>query len=325
MKLKTINTVDAVGQVLCHDVTKIVPGEFKGPLFRKGHIVREEDIPNLLDIGKDILYVWEDIEGYIHENDAAERLKNLLVGKNIGISEVKEGKINLISKVDGIVKMDTEALYQLNMIDEVIVATKPNFKFLRKGDIIAGTRVVPLMIREEKIIQAESLIKEKVINMLPLKVKKVGMVTTGNEVYYGRIKDKFKEVMLPKIEMYGAELIGQTIVPDEMKEITKAIMEHLDNGAELIICTGGMSVDPSDITPNAIINTGSEIVTYGMPILTGSMTLIAYHNDVPIVGFPAGVLFAQKSSADVILHRLMCKDKITREEVARYGNGGYLN
>ena len=324
MKLKTIKTVDAVGQVLCHDITKIVPGEFKGPLFRKGHIVREEDIPSLLDIGKDILYVWEDIEGYVHENDAAERLKNLIMGENIEITKVKEGKINLISKVDGIVKMDTEALYQLNMIDEVIVATKPNFMFLKKGDIIAGTRVIPLMIKEEKILKAESLIKEKIINMIPLKVKKVGMVTTGNEVYYGRIKDKFKEVMLPKIEKYGAKLIGQTIVPDVMEEITKAIKDHMENGAELIICTGGMSVDPSDITPNAIMNTGSEIITYGMPILTGSMTLIAYNKDVSIVGFPAGVLFADKSSADVILHRLMCKDKITREEVARYGNGGYL-
>ncbi len=324
MKLKTIKTVDAVGQVLCHDITKIVPGEFKGPLFRKGHIVKEEDIPNLLDIGKDILYVWEDIEGYVHENDAAKRLKDLIMGDNIDITKVKEGKINLISKVDGIVKMDTEALYQLNMIDEVIVATKTNFMFLKKGDIIAGTRVIPLMIKEEKILKAEALIKEKVINMIPLKVKKVGMVTTGNEVFYGRIKDKFKEVMLPKIEKYGAELIGQTIVPDIMEEITKAINDHMENGAELIICTGGMSVDPSDITPNAIMNTGSEIITYGMPILTGSMTLIAYNNDVSIVGFPAGVLFAERSSADVILHRLMCKDKITREEVARYGNGGYL-
>ena len=192
MKLKTIKTVDAVGQVLCHDVTKIVPGEFKGPLFRKGHIVREEDIPKLLDIGKDILYVWEDIEGYIHENDAAERLKNLIMGDNIDVSLVKEGKINLISKVDGVLKMDTEALYQLNMIDEVIVATKPNFMFLKKGDLIAGTRVIPLMIKEDKLLKAESIIKEKVIHMIPLKVKKVGMVTTGNEVYYGRIKDKFK-------------------------------------------------------------------------------------------------------------------------------------
>lgn len=324
MKLKTIKTVDAVGQVLCHDVTKIVPGEFKGPLFRKGHIIVEEDIPKLLDAGKDILYVWKDIQGYVHENDAAERLKNLLVGENIDVTPVKEGKINLISKVDGIVKMDTEALYKLNMIDEIIVATKPNFMFLKKGDIVAGTRIIPLMIKEEKIIEAESIIKEKIINMIPLKVKKVGMVTTGNEVFYGRIKDRFKEVLLPKIEEYDAELIGQTIVPDDMNEITKAINSFIKAGAELIICTGGMSVDPSDITPNAIMNTGSSIITYGMPILTGSMTLIAYNNDVCIIGVPAGALFSKKSSVDVILHRLMCKDKITREEVARYGNGGYL-
>lgn len=324
MKLKTIKTVDAVGEVLCHDVTKIVPGEFKGALFSKGHIVTEEDIPKLLDIGKDILYVWEDIEGYIHENEAAERLKNLLVGENIEITMVKEGKINLISKVDGVLKIDTEALFQLNMIDEVLVATKPNFMYVRKGEIIAGTRVVPLMIKEEKIIKAESIIKNKVINMVSVKVKKVGMVTTGNEVYYGRIEDKFKEVMLPKIEKFNAELIGQTIVPDDMEEITKAINDHIKNGAELVICTGGMSVDPSDITPNAIMNTGSEIITYGMPILTGSMTLIAYNKNAAIVGFPAGVMFSKRSSADIVLHRLMCKDRITREEVARYGNGGYL-
>lgn len=324
MKLKTIKTVDAVGQVLCHDVTKIVPGEFKGPLFRKGHIVKEDDIPKLLDIGKDILYVWEDIEGMIHENDAAIRLKNLLVGSNIDISEVKEGKINLISTVDGIVKIDTDSLYQLNMIDEVIVATKPNFMFLKKGEIIAGTRVIPLMIKEEKLLKAESLIKKPIINMLPLQITKVGMVTTGNEVFYGRIKDKFKEVMEPKIERYGAKLISQIIVPDIMEEITNAINVQIKNGAELIICTGGMSVDPSDITPNAIMNTNSEIITYGMPILTGSMTLIAYNKDVAIVGLPAGILFAEKSSIDIILHRLLCKDKITREEVARYGNGGYL-
>lgn len=324
MKLKTIKTVDAVGQVLCHDVTKIVPNEYKGPLFRKGHIIKEEDINPLLSLGKDILYVWEDLEGYIHENDAAERLKNLLVGKNIDITEVKEGKINLISKVDGIIKMDTEALFQLNMIDEVIVATKPNFMFIKKGEIIAGTRVVPLMIKEEKLLKAEALIKNRVINMLPLQIKKVGMVTTGNEVFYGRIKDKFKEVLLPKIVEYGCELIEQIIVPDDMEKITDAINTQLKNGAELVICTGGMSVDPSDITPNAIMNTNSEIISYGMPILTGSMTLIAYHGDIPIIGLPAGVLFAKKSSVDVILHRVLCKDKITREEVALYGNGGFL-
>ncbi|XMB66052.1 molybdopterin-binding protein [Mycoplasmatota bacterium zrk1] len=324
MKLKTIKTVDAVGQVLCHDITKIVPNEFKGRLFKKGHIVREEDIEVLLSLGKDILYVWEDIEGLVHENDAAIRLKNVIKGNNLDVSVVKEGKINLISKVDGILKINTDLLFKINMIDEVIVATKPNLKFVKKGDIVASTRVIPLLIDEKKLIEVENIVDEKVINILPLKTKKVAMVTTGNEIYYGRIKDKFKEILLPKLSDYGCEFIGQTIVPDDLEEVTKAIKNHLKEGAELIICTGGMSVDPSDITPQGIINTGSKIVTYGMPVLSGSMTLIAYNGNVPIIGLPAGVLFAKKSTVDVILHRLLCDDLITREEVALYGNGGLL-
>ncbi|QVK19884.1 molybdopterin-binding protein [Mycoplasmatota bacterium] len=324
MKLKTIKTVDAVGQVLCHDITKIVPNEFKGRLFKKGHIVREEDIEVLLSLGKDILYVWEDIEGLVHENDAAIRLKNVIKGNNLDVSVVKEGKINLISKVDGLLKINTDLLFKINMIDEVIVATKPNLMFVKKGDTVASTRVIPLLIDEKKLIEVENIVDEKVINILPLKTKKVAMVTTGNEIFYGRIKDKFKEILLPKLSEYGCEFIGQTIVPDDLEEVTKAIKNHLEEGAELIICTGGMSVDPSDITPQGIINTGSKIVTYGMPVLSGSMTLIAYNGNVPIIGLPAGVLFAKKSTVDVILHRLLCDDLITREEVALYGNGGLL-
>ncbi|XMB67128.1 molybdopterin-binding protein [Mycoplasmatota bacterium zrk1] len=324
MKLKTIKTVDAVGQVLCHDITKIVPNEFKGRLFKKGHVVREEDIEVLLSLGKDILYVWEDIEGLVHENDAAIRLKNVIKGNNLDVSVVKEGKINLISKVDGLLKINTDLLFKINMIDEVIVATKPNLMFVKKGDTVASTRVIPLLIDEKKLIEVENIVDEKVINILPLKTKKVAMVTTGNEIFYGRIKDKFKEILLPKLSEYGCEFIGQTIVPDDLEEVTKAIKNHLEEGAELIICTGGMSVDPSDITPQGIINTGSKIVTYGMPVLSGSMTLIAYNGNVPIIGLPAGVLFAKKSTVDVILHRLLCDDLITREEVALYGNGGLL-
>ncbi|QVK20814.1 molybdopterin-binding protein [Mycoplasmatota bacterium] len=324
MKLKTIKTVDAVGQVLCHDITKIVPNEYKGRLFKKGHVVREEDIEVLLSLGKDILYVWEDIEGLVHENDAAIRLKKVIKGNNLDVSVVKEGKINLISKVDGILKINTDLLFKINMIDEVIVATKPNLMFVKKGDTVASTRVIPLLIDEKKLIEVENIVDEKVINILPLKTKKVAMVTTGNEIYYGRIKDKFKEILLPKLSEYGCEFIGQTIVPDDLEEVTKAIKNRLEEGAELIICTGGMSVDPSDITPQGIINTGSKIVTYGMPVLSGSMTLIAYNGNVPIIGLPAGVLFAKKSTVDVILHRLLCDDLITREEVALYGNGGLL-
>ncbi len=323
MKLKTIKTEEAVGQILCHDITKIVPGEFKGRIFKKGHIVREEDIEVLLSCGKDILYVWENIEGFIHENDAAKRLKDVILGDNLELSDIKEGKISLIASETGTLRVDENALYNINMIDEVIVATKPNFTFVKKGDKVASTRVIPLLVDENKLIEAEKY-AGKLISVKPLSRKTVAMVTTGNEVFYGRIKDKFREVMAPKLDYFGCEFVGQTIVPDELDKVTSAINKYLAEGVELIICTGGMSVDPSDITPSAIMATGSEIVTYGMPVLSGSMTLIAYNGDTPIIGLPAGVLFSEKSTVDVILHRLLSNDKITREEVARYGVGGLL-
>lgn len=323
MKLKTIKTEDAVGHILCHDITKIVPGEYKGRIFKKGHIVREEDVPVLLSVGKDILYVWENVEGYVHENDAAERLKNVIIGDNLEFGEIKEGKISLIASETGTLRIDEEALYNINMIDEIIVATKPNYQFVKKGDVVAGTRVIPLLIDEKKLIEAEKH-AGKLLTVKPLVRKTVAMVTTGNEVFYGRIKDKFREVMEPKLEYYGCEFVGQTIVPDELDKVTEAIDRYLKEGVDLIICTGGMSVDPSDITPSAIMATGSEIITYGMPVLSGSMTLIAYNNDTPIIGLPAGILFSEKNTVNVILHRLLCNDKITREEVARYGVGGLL-
>lgn len=323
MKLKTIKTEHAVGHILCHDITKIVPGEFKGRIFKKGHVVREEDIEVLLSVGKDILYVWENVEGYVHENDAAVRLKNLLAGDNLEFTEVNEGKISLVATETGTLRIDEEALFNINMIDEIIVATKPNFTFVKKGDVVASTRVIPLMIDENKLVEAEKF-AGKLINIKPLSRKTVAMVTTGNEVYYGRIKDKFREVMQPKLDYFGCEFVGQKIVPDDLTLVTSAINKYLTEGVDLIICTGGMSVDPSDITPSAIMATGSEIITYGMPVLSGSMTLIAYNRETPIIGLPAGILFSEKNTVNVILHRLLCNDKITREEVARYGVGGLL-
>ncbi|MGL1894302.1 MAG: molybdopterin-binding protein [Spirochaetaceae bacterium] len=323
MKLKTIKTEEAVGHTLCHDITKIVPGEFKGRIFKKGHVVREEDIEVLLSVGKDILYVWENVEGYVHENDAAKRLKDTIIGKNLEFSEIKEGKISLIATETGTLKINVEALFHINMIDEIIVATKPNFKFVKKGDIIASTRVIPLLIHEEKLKEAEKFTGE-LITIKPLTRKTVAMVTTGNEIYYGRIKDKFRDVMEHKLDFFDCEIVGQTIVPDDLPHMTSAINRYLEENVDLIICTGGMSVDPSDITPTAIKETGSEIVTYGMPVLSGSMTLIAYNGDTPIIGLPAGVLFSEKNTVDVILHRLLCNDKISREEVAAYGVGGLL-
>ena len=324
MKLKEIKTIDAIGHKLCHDITQIIPGEFKGSKFKKGHIVKEEDIEVLLSLGKDTLYVWEEQEGYIHENDGAMRLANLLMGDNIKASEVNEGKINLIAEVDGLLKINRELLITMNSQPEIICATKRGDIFVKKNEVIAGTRVIPLIIEENKIEKAEELITQKILSIKPILKKKVAIVTTGNEVYYGRIKDRFKEVLMPKLDFYNCEFLGQSILPDNEEEVTNSIKNWLDKDAELILCTGGMSVDPGDITPTAIINSGSEVISYGVPILSGCMTLIAYKVDVPIIGIPAGTLFADESALDVILPRLLANDKITASDVANYGEGGLL-
>ncbi len=319
-----IKTVDAVGHIICHDITQIIPGETKGVKFFKGHIVKEEDIEVLLSLGKDLLYVYENIEGIVHEDEAAERLKNLISGDNLRASEVKEGKINLISEVDGVLKINSELVFELNMIDQIIVSTKFNNTFVRKGDSVAATRVIPLAIAEEKILLAEKKCLRKIINVKKLKIKKVGLVTTGNEVFYGRIVDRSKEVIVNKLNQYQAVLVGQKIVPDEIDKIAEAINEFISSGVDLVFCTGGMSVDASDITPTAIEKVADRVIAYGMPILPGSMTMLAYNKDIPIVGLPAGVLFSKRSSVDLLLPRLLCEDEITRVDIANYGNGGLL-
>ena len=285
--MKQIKTVDAVGQVLCQDITQILPGEFKGRRFKKGHVVREEDIPVLLSLGKDNLYIWEKQEGMLHENDAALYLKDISAGENLDFSEIKEGKIDFISKIDGLLKIDVESLFKLNSIDDIMMATLHNNFEVKKGTKVAGTRVIPLVIEEEKLEKAKEVLNgKKIVNVLPFKPKKVGIVTTGNEVYYKRIVDKFGPVIMDKVGKYNCEIMGQIICPDDKEVIKEAIMSFINDGAELIWCTGGMSVDPDDVTPTAIKECGGELVTYGSPILPGAMFLLAYYGEVPIMGIP---------------------------------------
>lgn len=321
--MKKIKTVDAVGHVLCHDITKIIPGEFKGRAFKKGHVVKEEDIPVLLSIGKDNLYVWEQTEGMVHENDAAVFLKDLTAGNNLEFSEIKEGKIDFIAKVDGVLKIDVDTLFKLNMIDDIMVSTLHNNFVVKKGLKVAGTRVIPLLIKEEILEEAKRVIGEKkIIEIVPIESKKVGIITTGNEVFHKRIVDKFGPVIINKVEKFGCKVIGQTICPDDEEIITKAIKDFVDQGAELICCTGGMSVDPDDVTPTAIKNSGAELVTYGSPILPGAMFLLAYLNEVPIMGIPGCAMYNKTTVFDVVLPRLLINEKLTKADIAKYGHGG---
>lgn len=321
--MKKIPVKEAVGSVLCHDMTQIIPGVVKDRVFKKGHIIREEDIPVLLSIGKDNIYVWEKKEGYLHENDAAERLRKLTAGTGLIFSEVKEGKINFIADCDGLLKINTKLLYELNFLGDIIVATLHNNYPVKKGQKVAATRVIPLIIEEEKIKMAEDLIgEEKIINVVPFKPKKIGIVTTGNEVFYGRIKDAFGPVIRSKVGEYGCEVLGQSIISDDQSKITEAIEAWIDKGAEMVICTGGMSVDPDDVTPTAIKNTGGEIITYGAPVLPGAMFLISYKGDIPILGLPGCVMYCKRTVFDLVLPRVLTEEKLTFADVAAYGHGG---
>ena len=322
--MKQIRIEDSVGCILSHDVTKIVPGEFKGRLFKKGHVIREEDIPKLLDIGKEHIYVWEPKKGQLHENDAAIRVKDLVLGQGCYISEeIKEGKIDFFANTQGIVKINKDLLLKLNLLGEIIVSTIHNNTPVKKGEKIGATRVIPLIIDEKKILEAEKIIKEKIISVEEIKPKKAVLITTGNEVYKGRIKDALLPVMKEKLEYYGSEIVKQIILPDNKEMITENILKAIEEDkVDMIICTGGMSVDPDDVTPSAIKDCNGEIVTYGAPVLPGAMFLLAYYKNIPILGVPSCAMYSKRTIFDLVLPRILADEKLSFEDIARFGNGG---
>ena len=321
--MKMIKVEDAVGTILSHDVTQIIPGEFKGRLFKKGHIIKEEDIEKLLSIGKEHVYVWEPTEGQLHENDAVTRISNLVVGEGIKISdEIKEGKVDFFADRDGVLKIDKANLFKLNSVGEIIVSTLHNNTPIKKGEKVGATRVIPLIIDEEKIITAENLIREKIISVAEIKPKKCLLITTGNEVYKGRIKDAFLPVIKQKLGYYGSEVIRQVILPDEKERIIEEIQKGLSEKVDMIICTGGMSVDPDDVTPTAIKECGGELVTYGSPVLPGAMFLLAYYGDTPILGVPSCAMYSKRTVLDLVLPRVLSDEKLTIDDIVEYGHGG---
>ena len=325
--MKCVKTQDAVGHVLCHDITQIIKDVKKGTAFRKGHIVTEEDIPVLLSLGKDNLYRWEKTEGILHENEAAEYLRDICMNENMIQSEVKEGKIELIAEIDGLLKIDVDKLRAVNSLGEMMIATRHTNTTVKKGDKLVGTRIIPLLIEQEKMEKAKEVAGDRpILSLIPFKKKKVGIVTTGNEVFYGRIKDTFGPVVAEKVKEFGADVIGQTIVNDDMEKITKAVEEFIEQGADMVLCTGGMSVDPDDKTPGAIKNTGARIVSYGAPVLPGAMMLLAYYEkdgrELPIVGLPGCVMYAKRTVFDLVLPRLMADDMVTSDDLAGLGLGG---
>ena len=328
--MKKINVRNAEGYELCHDITQILPGEFKGAKFLRGHIIRKEDIEVLISLGKENIFVMEEEDkekNLIHENDAAMFIvEKLNLGKEFfEISSIREGKINITAKEDGILKIDINTLNKINKIGEIILVTKYNNSYIKKGETVAATRVIPLLIEKKQLDEMEKLVKEK--NVLTFKKidknKKLALITTGNEVYNGIIKDKSKEALLKKYKKYKINDIEQVFSQDD-KDTIKKYIKMFENEKDIIMCTGGMSIDPDDVTPSAIRESNWEIVTYGTPVLPGAMFMLAYKGEKVLIGLPGGVVFSEKTVFDVLLPRILANDRITKQEIIEMGHGGLL-
>jgi molybdenum cofactor synthesis domain-containing protein len=322
--MKAVPVQEALGMVLCHDVTQIIPGQFKGPAFRKGHIVQPDDIPTLLNIGKEHLYVWEIHSGLLHENEAARRIAGAAVGQGITLTEPKEGKVDLVAAHDGLLKIDIDALEAINSVDQVVFSTLHSHQRVAKGKTLAGTRVIPLVIGEKQIKEVETICwrSRPLIEVKPFRCLKTGIVTTGSEVYHGRIQDRFGPVVRKKVEDLGCEYLGQVYVSDQIDQIVAAILQLIREGAQMVTVTGGMSVDPDDVTPAAIRAVGGRVVTYGAPVLPGAMFMLAYLGEVPVMGLPGCVMYHKTSIFDVVLPRILAGEEMTRKDFVKLAHGG---
>ncbi|MCI8802154.1 MAG: molybdopterin-binding protein [Oscillibacter sp.] len=322
--MKLIRTREAVGHVLCHDMTQIIPGTYKDARFRKGHVVREEDIPVLLSMGKEHLYVWEMVPGMVHENEGAERLCALCRNARMDRSGVKEGKIELTAAADGLFRVDRRRLNAVNALGDVMIATRHGNTAVRRGDKLAGMRVIPLVIEEETLRRAEAAAGERpLLELLPWKLKTAAVIATGSEVAGGLIQDAFTPVAEQKLAEFGIGTVVRRTPGDRVEDIASAIQEAREAGVDLILCTGGMSVDPDDNTPGAVKRSGAEITAYGAPVLPGAMFLLGYYEDgTPVMGLPGCVMYARRTIFDLVLPRIAAGVPVTREEIAAMGEGG---
>ena len=322
--MKMIKTEEAVGKVLSHDLTKIVPGEFKGVAFKKGHVIKAEDIQELLRMGKEHLYIMDLSSDEVHEDEAAEILSNLVIGEGIKLTSPSEGKINLLAKEEGLVKIDQELLYRVNDLGDICLATIHGNRRIEKNGLIGGCRVIPLIVDRKKLEQARKVLENQkpMISIKPFHPLKTALIITGSEVHKGRIQDRFGPVIEKKLKKYHSDIFFKTVVPDEVEVIKEAVEKAKIQGADLIIVTGGMSVDPDDKTPGGIKATGAEVITYGTPVLPGAMLLFAYLNGTPVFGLPGCVMFAHTTAFDILLPRVFAKEQIQRRDIIKLGYGG---
>lgn len=320
--MKKVKVQDAIGMTLCHDITAMVDG-FKGAAIKRGHVITQEDIPKLLDIGKQHVFIWEENAGEIHEEDAARRLSQMTTVNGAHYGSISEGKVQLFADQDGMFRVDKALLAAVNRIGDITITTLPDHYPVKAGDRLASMRIVPLVTEERQIAEAEALCADKQLyDLRPFKPLKVGIIITGSEIYHGRIKDKFERVARAKLAHYPAEILGVHVCDDELDMIVGAGRTLLAEGAELLIFSGGMSVDPDDLTPSAIREMGAEIVSYGVPSQPGNMTLVAYLDQAALLGVPGAAISRPTTMFDVLLPQIFCSDPLTKDDLIRLGEGG---
>jgi molybdenum cofactor synthesis domain-containing protein len=323
--LKKINLQDAVGTRLAHDITEIRPGEFKGAAFRKGHTVCNDDICHLQKLGKNNLYVIDLAEDEIHENEAAAILAGALAGEGVTWeNNPKEGKIGLTAAIDGLLQVNTAALAAFNLMDEVMCATLHSHTLVKKGKLVAATRAIPLIMKRAPIERAAAIAGQNggVLSVKSLRKARVGIVVTGSEVFNGLIQDRFAPILTEKMSALGSEVVGVSFAPDDADLIRRAVVSHLENGCDLILLSGGMSVDPDDVTRQAIRQAGATEIHYGASALPGAMSLVGWVDEVPLLGVPACGLYHRTTVLDLVLPRILAGERIGRKDLAYLGHGG---
>jgi len=327
MSFKKIPVEDAVGMVLPHDITEIVPGEKKGPAFRKGHRIRPEDVEHLKRLGKEYIYCLELGPDDLHEDEAALRLARAVAGPNIVYDEEpREGKVGFRATEEGLLKVDRDGLFELNRLGEVMLATRHANTVVSPGDQVAAGRAIPLVIRRAVVEEVESICRKRggLLTVIRWKVRRAAIIITGQEVYEGRIKDAFGKAMTKKLQSLGIITLSTVLCPDDPKLIAREIRTSLDRGAELVLCTGGMSVDPDDVTRLGIRMAGGEDEVYGSPVLPGAMFLVAYlDGSIPVLGIPACGIYFKTTVLDLVLPRVVAGERMTRDKIAALGHGGF--
>ena len=322
--IRKVKVEEAVGMALAHDLTKVIPGGFKGPAFKRGHIITKDDIPELLNIGKEHVFVLELVEGQVHEEEAALRIAKAIMGKGLSHSLPSEGRVNLKTTEPGLLKINIAALEEINLLGDIIIATLHNNTVCKEGITVAGTRIIQLFTSEERLTQMEQIAEKNqpVITITPMKLKNIGVIVTGNEVFKGRIKDGFSPILHKKIEALGCVVNNEEIVPDDPDVIARTIQNFKAKGSEVILCCSGMSVDPDDVTPQGIRKSGAEVRFYGLPVLPGAMFLYAKLDNTHILGVPACVLHASSTAFDVLFPIVLTGEELTFKDTRPLGHGG---